>query len=162
METKEWLSPLLPLRLGGIMNSYLDIFESILSNMGLEIVSLNQIGNDLVEVIIAYKDSYDHVDLDTCAKAAQAMAEAVDYDIGLDVSSEGAERIIKEEDYESVVGSYVFVKLKNPTAGMDHVEGTLESISEDTLEMKYRFKHTHKTVNVERENIELLRLAVKI
>lgn len=143
------------------MDSYLKIFEPILKDMNLEIVSYNRLG-DLIELIIAYEGSLEHVDLDTCAKAAQALAEAIDYDIGLDVSSQGAERVIDSDMYDTVIGSYIYVKFKNPKAGMDEVQGVLESVDDEVVCVKYRFKHTHKTVDVERNNIELLRLAVEI
>lgn len=144
------------------MKNYFEIFSSIADSMDIDIVTFNRVGNDIIEVIIAYKDNSDHVDLDTCAEVANAFAEAVDFEIALDVSSEGAEREIDLEEIESVLNEYVFVKFKNPKAGFDQVEGDLISIDENSIEVKYRFKHTHKTLMVERDNIDLLRLAVKI
>lgn len=144
------------------MESYLKVFKPLLDDMGIEIVSVNQVGNELLEVIISYKNKSEHIDLETSSKVAHTLAEAIDYEIGLDVSSEGAERLVAADQYESVLGSYVFVKFKNPKQGMDQVTGDLESIHDTHITIKYRFKHTHKTVDVERENIELLRTAVKI
>ena len=75
------------------------------------IFNFNHVGNDIIEVIIAYKDNSDHVDLDTCAEVANAFAEAI-VRIALDVSSEGAERGSDLEEIESVLNEYVFVKFK--------------------------------------------------
>lgn len=144
------------------MKSYLDIFAPIVDKMNIRIVDSKRIGNDLLEITIAYRDNADHVDLETCSKVAHALAEAVDYDVSLDVSSEGAERVIPSHLYETVKGQYIHIKFKQPKDGLDVVEGTLEEISDDVLGVKYRFKHTHKNIDVERENIDLLRLAVKI
>lgn len=144
------------------MKNYLEIFESVASGLNLRIVAFNQVGHDLLEVIIAYADSLDHVDLETSSKAAQAFAEAIDYDIALDVSSEGAEKEIDLNLIEDMLGEYIFIKFKNPKAGFDQIEGELVKVSEDELEVKYRFKHTYKMLSIERKNIDLVRLAVKI
>lgn len=144
------------------MKNYLEIFESVASGLNLRIVAFNQVGHDLLEVIIAYADSLDHVDLETSSKAAQAFAEAIDYDIALDVSSEGAEKEIDLNLIEDMLGEYIFVKFKNPKAGFDQIEGELVKVSEDELGIKYRFKHTYKMLSIERKNIDLVRLAVKI
>lgn len=144
------------------MKNYLEIFESVASGLNLRIVAFNQVGHDLLEVIIAYADSLDHVDLETSSKAAQAFAEAIDYDIALDVSSEGAEKEIDLNLIEDMLGEYIFIKFKNPKAGFDQIEGELVKVSEDELDVKYRFKHTYKMLSIERKNIDLVRLAVKI
>ena len=144
------------------MKSYLQLFTSILNEMELDIASFNQIGNDLIEITLSYKNRDESVDLETCAQAAERLAEAIDYEIGLDISSSGAERVIENQNYESALNKYIYIKFVNPKAGMDHVEGELIEVNDDFVSVKYRFKHTHKTVDVERNNIQLLRLAVKI
>ncbi len=144
------------------MKSYLEIFAPYLDEMELEITQSNQIGSDLIELMIAHKNSSESVDLDTCAKVAQTLAEAIDYEIGLDVSSQGAEREIDKEHYDSMVGEHVYIKFVNPKAGFDEIEGDVLEVNDDFVEVKYRFKHTHKTIEVERKNIALLRLAVRI
>lgn len=144
------------------MEGYLKIFTPLLDDLGIEIIRSNRVGNDLLEVIIAYKDKGEHVDLETSSKVAHTLAEAIDYEIGLDVSSEGAERVIDDAQYDKVVGEHVFVKLKNPKEGIDQVTGDLESVQDTTVTIKYKFKHTFKKADVERDNIELLRTAVRI
>ncbi|NLW15091.1 MAG: ribosome assembly cofactor RimP [Erysipelothrix sp.] len=143
------------------MKSYLDIFEPIAKEMGVKIVHSKKVANDILEINIAYTDKVDSVDLETCAKVANAFAEATDFEIGLDVSSEGAERVIPANLFETVIGKHVYVKFKNPTEGMNDVEGELSEVKDSSICVKYRFKHTHKTIEIERENINLLRLAVK-
>lgn len=144
------------------MKLYLELFVSIADKLNVEITSFNMIGNELIEMTIAYKDSDEHIDLETSSKVAEAFAEAIDYDIGLDISSQGAERLISPDKYEEHINDYVFVKFINPKQGLDKVEGELVSVNDDVVNIKYRFKHTHRNIDVERNNIELLRLAVKI
>ncbi len=144
------------------MESYIKVFTPLVDALDIEIIQVKKISNDLLEIIIAYKDRTEAIDLETSAKVAQVLAEAIDYEIGLDVSSQGAERMIQPQDYESVLNQYVFVKFKDPKQGMDQVSGELSAVHDTSITIKYRFKHTYKTVDVERENIELLRTAVKI
>ena len=144
------------------MKNYLEILEPIADEMSLNIVSMKSVGNDLYEVIIANKDNLEPIDLETSSKAANAFAEAIDYEVSLDVSSEGAEKVISLDLIDTVIGAYVHVKFINPSQGFDHVEGELIDVTEDILKVQYRFKHTHRILEVERNNIDLMRLAVKI
>lgn len=143
------------------MENYLKIFEPIAQSMGVKIASSKMVSNDMLEINLDSIEGDTAIDLDTCTKVAQAFAEAIDYAVGLDVASKGAEPEIESADYESVIGSYVFVKFKQPKEGNDKVEGELIEVNDDSIVVSYRFKHTSKKMKVERENIGLLRLAVK-
>lgn len=144
------------------MKRYLEIFEPIAKEMGLEIVSYNAVNPDVLELSISLIDSYDSPDLETLSKAASLFAESIDFAISLDVSSMGAERTIVEEDYESSIGKYIYVDFKDPANGMDEVEGELVEVNNSFISVKYRVKHTSKVVQIERNNIKLLRIAVKV
>lgn len=144
------------------MDRYLEIFEPIAKDLGVEIKSLKLTKSETLEITLARLDSFESVDLELSSRAAQAFAEAIDYDMALDVSSEGAERVIDKSQYEREIGAYVFVGFKNPKDGEDHVEGVLTSVEDDVISVNYRAKHTTKTMKVERDNIRLLRRAVKV
>lgn len=145
------------------MEKYRKILDSIASDLSLLIVTMTPISNDLVEVTLRNKENPKvAVDLEACSNAARLFAEAIDYEVGLDVSSEGAEHEIRVDDYASYIGAYVHVKFKQPKEGIDKVEGEFVSVDENSLVIRYRFKHTHKEINIERDNIELLRTAVKL
>lgn len=144
------------------MKEYLSKFEPIAKEMGLEIVSYNIVSSDIMELSVGLIGSFDSPDLETLSKAASMFAESIDYEIGLDVSSPGAEREISPDDYEANIGKYIYVDFKNPAKGMDEVEGELEEVDDTFVSVRYRVKHTSKVVQVERDNIKLLRIAVKV
>lgn len=144
------------------MEKYRKILDSIASDLNLLIVTMTPISNDLIEITLRNKENpKEAVDLEMCSNAARLFAEAIDYEVGLDVSSEGAEHEILVEAYASYIGVHVHVKFKEPQNGMDKVEGELVDVDANSIAIRYRFKHTYKEVSIERDNIELLRTAVK-
>ena len=144
------------------MKDYLSKFEPILDELGLEIVSYHSVNSNLLELSLGIVGSVKSPDLETLSEAANLLAESIDYEIGLDISSPGAEREIKPSDYKASIGMYVYVDLKNPAKGMDAIEGELEEVMDRYISIRYRVKHTSKVVQVERDNIKLLRSAVKV
>ena len=60
------------------------------------------------------------------------------------------------------MGEYVFVKLKDPKAGMDSVKGTMTAYDEDGIVVEYMAKAVKKKITIDPENIALIRLSVKI
>lgn len=144
------------------MDRYQDLFYKIAQKENVEIKSMKRINADLIEVVLGYTNSLEHVDLETCSKCAFAFAEAIDYEIGLDVVSEGAEQVIPEPLYQEALGKYVHVKYKQPKSGYDKLEGTLLEVNDELIILKTRFKHSFKNIEVERSNIDLLRFAVLV
>ncbi|QIK70084.1 ribosome assembly cofactor RimP [Erysipelothrix sp. HDW6C] len=143
------------------MEKYLEVLQPIANEMGLNIVDIERVNNDLLDISIARQD-FAPVDLDLCATAAEAFGEAIDFEISLDVGSAGAERIIESEDYESVVDQYVYIQFKNPFKNADYVEGTVTAVTDDEVVVSYRQKTALREVTIERLNIKMLRLAVKV
>jgi ribosome maturation factor RimP len=62
---------------------------------------------------------------------------------------------------QEAVGRYVHIDLKDPKQGMDSVEGTLQAVGGGSVTVEYLVKGRKKTADVSRENIRLIRLAVK-
>lgn len=143
------------------METYLAKFVPIVEPMGIEITHIKMLGNQLLEVRIAYKD-FSSMDLDTVETVAQKLDEAIDFDVSLDVSSSGAEREIDPEDYARVVGRYVRIRFVNPIQGADYVEGEVLEVSETHIKVSYRVLQAAKTIEIERLNIKKLQLAVKV
>lgn len=143
------------------MEEYLKEFVKIAESKGLEIVDAYFIDNDKMDLKIAHKD-HSPITLDDCIEANRAFGEAIEFTIDLDVSSAGAERIIDEENYDTLEEQFVLVKFKNPTEGADYVEGTVLSVDDEGLLISYRLMHRHKEIKVLRENISMCRLAVKV
>ena len=77
-------------------------------------------------------------------------------------ASPGVEKPLKTfEQVKSSIGKYVYAKFYNPIAGLDEVEGFINSIEDETIEFEYLVKNIKKKVKIEYNNIKFIRLAVK-
>lgn len=118
---------------------------------------------------IAVMRSDGTMDIDTCADASEHISQVLDqldlitHEYFLEVCSPGAERELRsEEEIRNAINEFVYIKFKNPKAGMDEVKGTLVDVHEDTLHLTYMDKAVKKKIDVDKENIALIRLSVKI
>lgn len=109
------------------------------------------------------------VDLDTCAACSDAIGSYLDEqdwyekEYNLEVCSPGAERELKtDEQIQNAVGSYVFVKLKDPKQGMDQVIGDLIQADDSTVTIQYKDKTRNKTIVIDKNNLSLIMTAVKV
>lgn len=109
------------------------------------------------------------VDLDACATCSDAISAMLDEkdwyssEYNLEVCSPGAERELKtDEQIQKAVGSYIYVKLKNPKEGLDQVFGDLTEANETSVTVSYKVKTRTKTICIDKENISLIMTAVKV
>ncbi len=118
---------------------------------------------------VSVMDQQGHMDIDTCAKISQAISERL-YEIDLinneyylEVCSPGAERELRDEqELKEAIDAYIYVKLKDPKAGLDEVYGYLKEVSNDTIIVQYQVKNIKKKITIELSNVKLVRLSVKI
>lgn len=143
------------------MEKYITLFTPIAESFGVNIVDIEPIGNEILELGIARKD-FEPVDLELCAKVAEALGAAIDYEISLDVGSAGAERLIDPSDYQDVVNQYVHIDFIKPIQDADYVEGSVVEVDENHVTVSYKMKTANKKIVVEIANIKTLRLAVKV
>ncbi|MDD8048829.1 MAG: ribosome maturation factor RimP [Thomasclavelia sp.] len=109
-----------------------------------------------------------HLDMDTCVLVSQAISEELDRtdpikdEYYLEVSSPGAEAPLKDfEQVKSSIGKYVYATFKNPTNGLDAVEGFIKEINDQDILFEYKVKNITKKITINYENIKFIRLAVK-
>ena len=98
--------------------------------------------NKILQIAIMRKDGT--MDIDTCAEVSEKISAKLD-----------------EEDFIQI-GEFVYVKLKDPKAGMCDVKGTLLSCEENSILIQYMDKAVKKKAEIEIANIALIRLSVKI
>lgn len=110
----------------------------------------------------------DYLDMDTCVAVSEAISEQLDRtdpiqdEYYLEVSSPGIEKPLKTfEQVERSIGQYVYAQFKNPTAGLNEVEGYIESIDDHKIEFEYFVKNIKKHIMIDYDNIKFIRLAVK-
>lgn len=144
--------------------------EPILAENGCRLYDLEWLTNEKPPLLrISIEKLEGAVDLDTCASCSDAIGTFLDekdwYDkeYNLEVCSPGAERELKnEEQMQNAIGSYVYVKLKNPKQRLDHVFGDLKEVQEESVTIQYKDKTRNKEIEIDRENISLIMTAVKV
>lgn len=121
----------------------------------------------ILQVSILDKDG--KMNIDTCASASSKISDFLDvediipFEYYLEVCSPGAERELRdEEEVNSALHEFIFIKLKNPKDGMDSIKGYLLENKEDCYVVEYMDKAVKKKKEIEKENVALIRLSVKI
>ncbi len=141
------------------------VFES--NNVKLYDLVFRNSGKDrTLEVSIMKPDGT--MDLDTCAAVSEEISEILDREdpineeYTLEVCSPGAEREIKDLD-EIHPGLYVYVRLKHPFKKMLEFVGEILEISEEGLiTLAYRDKAATRKAEFTKEDIDYIRMAVKL
>lgn len=127
----------------------------------------NERNQRILEIPIMFEDG--SMDLETCGIMSEKFIDALDdvkeldFEYFIDVCSPGAERVLN--DYQEIkreINQHVYVKLTDPKAGFHEVVGNLSKVTEDHVEVEYMDKTRKKTMRVDTDNINLIRLAVKI
>ena len=85
----------------------------------------------------------------------------IDEAYSLDISSLGAEKPLKVESLSNYINSFIHVHLINPINGENIYEGTLTSVSEDNISIKFMIKTRAKEIEILKSNISSVRLAIK-
>lgn len=121
----------------------------------------------ILRVSIMHPDG--SMNIDTCAEVSSKISDMLDEDDSiafeyyLEVCSPGAERELRDEkEVQAALDAYVFIKFKNPSEGMDSIKGYLREIQEDSYLVEYQDKAVKKKRTVTKDNVELIRLSVKI
>ncbi len=147
-----------------------ELFEPVLqaNNVILYDLSWTRIGRDqTLQVAIMKQDG--SMDLDTCAIVSDQLSELLDEhdpiaeEYTLEVCSPGAEREIKDlNELDHMGGQYVFVRLHHPFKKMLELTGEIISVEDDVITLSYRDKAAARKAEFTKDNIEFIRLAVRI
>lgn len=149
----------------GIKHLILPVLEEM--QLQLYEIAWRQEGNTkILQVAVMRADG--SMDIDTCAEVSERLSEVLDekdliqHEYFLEVCSPGAERELhSEEEIQKAIGEYVYIKYRNPKGGRDELYGTLEQIEADHYHLSYMDKAVKKKIDIEKENVALIRLAVK-
>ncbi|NLC54810.1 MAG: ribosome maturation factor RimP [Erysipelothrix sp.] len=124
-------------------------------------------GNRILEIPIMFNDG--SMDLETCGLMSKYFIDALedleelDFEYFIDVCSPGAERVLETvADQKREIGQYVYVKFLNPKSGFHEIAGILSKVEEDHIVVEYMDKTRKKEFEIANDNINLIRLAVKI
>lgn len=148
-----------------IQNMILPVLEEMQIQL-YEIAWRQEGSTKILQIAVMRPDG--SMDIDTCAQVSEKLSEVLDeqdiikYEYFLEVCSPGAERELRsEEEILHAVGEHVYIKYRNPKGGRDELYGTLDHVDEHALHMIYMDKAVKKKIDVEKDNIALIRLAVK-
>lgn len=147
-----------------------EMFLPVLQQMDIRLYDLvyrNSGRERILEVSIMKQDG--SMDLDTCAAVSEKLSEVLDREdpiseeYTLEVCSPGAEREIRDlSELDSMAGEYVYVRLKEPFKKMLEITGEILSVENDLITLQYRDKAASRKAEFTRDNIDYIRLAVRI
>ena len=136
-------------------------------SLGYELISLSthvEKGEKLLSIVV---DRVEPIDMDAIVEISHALNDYLDelnpFDdpYTLDISSLGAEKPLNKDKLGDYINRYVHVHLINPINGENIYEGTLVGQDENQITLEYRVKTRTKTVDITKENISKIRLAIK-
>lgn len=156
------------------MSRVIDIVKEVVSpivdSQNFELVDIEFLKEGKNWFLRLYIDKPGGIDIEECAWVSEQLSEKMDelendpipQAYFLEVSSPGAERPLKtEEDYLKAIGSYVHLSYYQAIEGEKFHEGTLVSVSDDTVELEIMIKTRKKVIAIPRDKVAKARLAIK-
>ncbi|WP_125579836.1 ribosome maturation factor RimP [Levilactobacillus cerevisiae] len=144
--------------------------QPIVAHHQFELVDVEFVKEGKSWYLRLYIDKPGGINIEECAMVSDEISEKMDsldpdpipQAYFLEVSSPGAERPLKKPaDFEKAVGDYIHVSLYQKIGTSKVYEGTLESLSEDSMELTVNLKGRIKTLTIPRDAIAQARLAIK-
>ena len=145
------------------LNTLKQLISAKLNEEGYELYSLS-FANETLSLVV---DREQDIDMDAIVIITNVLNAYLDElnpfekAYTLDISSLGAEKPLKVEKLEAYVGRYVNVHLINPIKGENIYEGELTSVNESNIVITYKNKTRSIAVEINKENISKIRLAIK-
>ena len=145
------------------LNTLKQLLSAKVNEAGYELVSLSFANETLSVVVDRTKD----IDMDAIVSLTNVLNSYLDElnpfekAYTLDVSSLGAEKPLKVEKLNDYVGRFVHVHLINPIKGENIYEGDLTIVNDSSIVLTYRNKTRSIPVEITKENISKIRLAIK-
>ena len=145
------------------LNSLKQLLSKKINEQGYELYSLS-FANETLSLVV---DRVEDIDMDAIVSLTNVLNAYLDEvnpfekAYTLDVSSLGAEKPLSVEKLDAYVGRFIHVHLINPIKGENIYEGDLTNISDETITLTYRIKTRSMSVEINKENISKVRLAIK-
>ena len=146
-----------------------DLINPILNQKDIILYDLKiikQSNDKILQVSICYKDY--SMNINTCQLISELISDKLDEvdlikdNYILEVCSPGAERELRDlEDIKNNLNQCVYIKLINPKEGLDNLIGILKNIEGNILNVEYLYKNKKKNIDIEYNNINIIRLAIK-
>ncbi len=145
------------------LNTLKQLITAKLNEQGYELYSLN-FANETLSVVV---DRVQDIDMNAIVEVTNVLNVYLDElnpfekAYTLDVSSLGAEKPLSIEKLPSYVGKFIHVHLINPIKGENIYEGDLVSVNDETFTITYRVKTRSMSLEINKQNVSKIRLAIK-
>ena len=146
-----------------------ELFLPVLQEMNVRLYELKWISGKDRTLQVAIMNEKGEMDLDTCVAVSEKLSELLDREdviseeYTLEVCSPGAEREIRDvNELDSMQGAYIHVRLKEPFKKMLEIAGEILSVEDGVVKLSYRDKAATRTAEFTKDNIEFVRMAVRI
>ena len=145
------------------LNTLKQLITTKLNEQGYELYSLN-FANVTLSVVV---DRVQDIDMNAIVEVTNVLNAYLDElnpfekAYTLDVSSLGAEKPLSIEKLPSYVGKFIHVHLINPIKGENIYEGDLVSVNDETFTITYRVKTRSMSLEINKQNVSKVRLAIK-
>ena len=143
------------------------LLKDKLGELGYDLYSLNisyEKGNKILSIVV---DRVEPIDMEAIVELSRSLnayldeIDPFDTPYTLDISSLGAEKPLNKDNLAPYINRFVHVHLTNPINGENIYEGDLVSLDENQITLSFRVKTRTKTVDITKENISKIRLAIK-
>lgn len=141
------------------------------SKLNLEIVDVDYVKENGIKILRVIARGEDGLTIDESSLLNSAISERIDAiperefiteEYYLEVSSEGLEKELrKDEDIFASVGKYICIKTYEKVDGLKEIYGDLIDYSNGVLTISYLVKTQRKQIEIQKEKISKIRLAVK-
>ena len=151
-----------------------EIAKACAANLNLYIKKVEFVCESGVYILRIIANKKDGIfDIDDCTRLNEAIsaeldkADFIEEEYMLEVSSPGAEEELEsEEDIKENINSYIHIDLIKPIEIMKginihDIEGTMIEVNDDNIVLSINLKGRIKKQIVEKENIKLIRKAIK-
>ena len=145
------------------LNTLKQLISTKLNENGYELYSLT-FANETLSVVV---DRVQDIDMDAIVEVTNVLNAYLDElnpfekAYTLDVSSLGAEKPLNIDKLGAYVGKYIHVHLINPIKGENIYEGDLISVNDETFVIAYKVKTRSMSLEINKQNVSKLRLAIK-
>ena len=121
-------------------------------------------GNDVLNIVVDREQDIDMDAIVSITNVINAFLDEIDpFDkpYTVDVSSLGAEKPLNIDKLNAYQGKYIHVHLINPIKGENIYEGELTSVNDSSIILTYKNKTRSIPVEITKNNISKIRLAIK-
>ena len=151
-----------------IVEKSLVLSQRCAETLGLKIISVDYVFESGIKILRVIAEGENGLDLDEASKLNELISneldveDFIDEEYYLEVSSEGIEKELRsDDDIAKSVGKYVFVSTYEKINGLKEFYGDLLSFDGETITLSYMAKNIKKNVEIQKNKISKIRLAVK-